>query len=68
LVLPDPPIGVLRATFNWFARKADLFVEEAVKAGGKLAGPAVVVGVGAAASGRLPDLATAIHNVLMRLP
>ena len=52
-----PPLEVLRPAFRWLARKLDVFVDEAVKTGGKAAGVAGVAGVAMVASGQAPRLA-----------
>ena len=59
----NPPRGVLRAAFDWFAHKADVFADSAVKAGGAAFGGTFGVGIGAAASGQLPHLLKAIEAV-----
>lgn len=59
----NPPKSVLRETFGWFAAKADLFATEFVKGAGKTTGAAFGVGLGATASGQLPNLVKAIEAV-----
>lgn len=63
----EPDRGVLRAAFNWFARKADHFADEFVGAAGKATGAAAGIGVGATISGHLSDLIKAIGAVRQAL-
>jgi hypothetical protein len=59
----NPPKGVLREAFDWFANKADVFAEEFARGAGKTTGAAFGVGLGATASGQLPNLVRAIDAV-----
>ena len=63
-----PPRRVLREAFRWFAYKADMFAEEAAKAGGKAFGVAVGGTGGVVVTGQLPRLTEAIARVLSHLP
>ncbi len=63
----QPPRGVLRETFHWFASKADLFASNFAEAGGKAAGTAAAVVAGAAIGAELDQLREAIRSVLRLL-
>jgi hypothetical protein len=59
----DPPRSLLRAAFDWFAHKADVFTEEFAKSAGKVGGAGFMVGFGAVAGEQLPHLRQLIESV-----
>ncbi len=59
----DPPKGVLREAFGWFARKLETFADEFVKGAGKTTGVTFGVALGATAGGQLPHLIEAAKAV-----
>lgn len=62
-----PPRKVLRSAFEWLSKKADGFADEFVRAAGKTTGTATGIGIGATATGHLPQLVGAIERVLRLL-
>jgi hypothetical protein len=54
-----PPREILGPALRWLGRKVDVFVDEAVKVGGKAAG----VGLGAAVTGQLPRLGQLLADI-----
>src|SRR5262249_38735928 len=63
----NPPRGVLRAAFDWFAHKGDVFAEEFAKSAGKVGGAGFRVGSGAFAGEQLPHLRQLIESVRVLL-
>ncbi|MDQ4043919.1 MAG: hypothetical protein M3173_00515 [Chloroflexota bacterium] len=60
----DPPRGVVREVSSWLWRKVDLFLDEAVKTGGKAAGAVAVGAVAFALHRHAPDLANQLKELV----
>lgn len=61
---PEPPRSVVREVATWLGHKVDVFIEEAVKTGGKAAGLVGVGGAAIALQKHAPTLAERIRQLI----
>ncbi len=61
---PEPPRSVVREAATWLGHKVDIFIEEAVKTGGKAAGVVGIGGVAYAFKKHAPGLAEHIRQLI----
>ncbi len=61
---PEPPRSVVREVATWLGHKVDVFIEEAVKTGGKAAGLVGVGGAAIALQKHAPTLAEHIRQLI----